>query len=241
MARNSPHLQRPALFNGDAGSGPSNIRKYILENDWLDASRRDARRPVLQHRHRHLYLAHQQPEPPRWRGKVQLINASREEFSTQLRRNLGKKRYEISEDQSAAILGIYDAFEGAKRQQDFRHHRLWLHPGLRRTSAAAALQTSPRASSRRSGSHRRAQAQGRPGSTSSPTRSISWLKKHRGRTTRSSSPRSTKALMWEFPAGLMKTIRPRTEWRCENADIVKDDDGQPHARCRTARLRERAA
>ena len=50
---------------------------------------------------------------------MQLINASGAEFGTQLRRNLGKKRYEISEDQSASILGIYEAFAETKVSRIF--------------------------------------------------------------------------------------------------------------------------
>ena len=53
-------------------------------------------------------------KPVARRGKVQLINASGEEFRTMLRSNLGKKRVEISEDQAASILSIYDAFEDSK-------------------------------------------------------------------------------------------------------------------------------
>jgi len=53
-------------------------------------------------------------KPENRQGKVQLINASSGEFCTSLRRNLGKKRVEIGEDQATAILGIYDTFEESK-------------------------------------------------------------------------------------------------------------------------------
>lgn len=99
------------LFNGDAGSGPSNIRKYILENDWLDAI--VAMPNDLFYNTgiaTYIWLINNR-KPDLRRGKVQLINATGEEFYTMLRRNLGKKRVEISEDQATAILGIYDAFE----------------------------------------------------------------------------------------------------------------------------------
>lgn len=99
------------LFNGDAGSGPSNIRKYILENDWLDAI--VAMPNDLFYNTgiaTYIWLINNR-KPDERRGKVQLINAVGPEFYTMLRRNLGKKRVEIGEDQSAAILGIYEAFE----------------------------------------------------------------------------------------------------------------------------------
>ena len=102
------------LFNGDAGSGPSNIRKYILENDWLDAI--IALPNDLFYNTgiaTYIWLINNR-KPIERCGKVQLINANGADFYTLLRRNLGKKRVEISEDQSAAILGIYQAFSESK-------------------------------------------------------------------------------------------------------------------------------
>ena len=99
------------LFNGDAGSGPSDIRRHILENDWLDtivALPNDLfyNTGIATY----IWLINNR-KPKNRRGKVQLINANGEGFYTMLRRNLGKKRVEISEDQSAAILDIYNDFE----------------------------------------------------------------------------------------------------------------------------------
>lgn len=99
------------LFNGDAGSGPSNIRKYILENDWLDAI--VALPNDLFYNTgiaTYIWLINNR-KPAERLNKVQLINATSADFYTMQRRNLGKKRVEISEDQSASILGIYEAFE----------------------------------------------------------------------------------------------------------------------------------
>lgn len=99
------------LFNGDAGSGPSNIRRHILEKDWLDAI---VAMPTDLFYNTgiatYIWLINNR-KPVSRQGKVQLINATGPEFCTLLRRNLGKKRYEISEDQSAAILSIYEACE----------------------------------------------------------------------------------------------------------------------------------
>ena len=126
------------LSNGDAGIGPSKIRRWILENDWLDAivsgvptscSTTPASSPTSGSSTIANFGA---------AGKVQLINASGEEFGTQLRRNLGKKRYEISEDQSAAILGIYEACEETKISK-ISIPPISVTPRLRRTPAALAL------------------------------------------------------------------------------------------------------
>ena len=107
------------LFNGDAGSGPSNIRKHILENDWLDvivALPNDLfyNTGIATY----IWLINNR-KPIERCGKVQLINANGADFYTLLRRNLGKKRVEISEDQSAAILGIYQAFSESKVSKIF--------------------------------------------------------------------------------------------------------------------------
>ena len=51
-----------SLFTGDAGQGESNIRRWIIENDWLEAIRRPPAQHVLQHRHRHLRLGAHQPQ-----------------------------------------------------------------------------------------------------------------------------------------------------------------------------------
>lgn len=107
------------LFNGDAGSGPSNIRKYVLENDWLDAI--VALPNDLFYNTgiaTYIWLINNN-KPEQRRNKVQLINANGADFYTMLRRNLGKKRVEISEDQSTTVLGIYEAFEESKLSKIF--------------------------------------------------------------------------------------------------------------------------
>ena len=50
------------LFTGDAGSGESNIRQWIIENDWLEAVVGPSRPAVLQHRYLDLPLGAHQPQ-----------------------------------------------------------------------------------------------------------------------------------------------------------------------------------
>ena len=75
-------------------SGESNIRQWIIENDWLEADRRAARPALLQHRHLHLHLDPHQPQANRVKGKVTLINAR--ELRQKMRKSLGNKRNEIT-------------------------------------------------------------------------------------------------------------------------------------------------
>lgn len=102
------------LFNGDAGSGPSNIRRHIMENDWLDAIVA-LPNDIFYNTgiSTYIWLINNR-KPAARQGRVQLINANGPEFYSMLRRNLGKKRVEIGEDQSAAILAIYEGFEETK-------------------------------------------------------------------------------------------------------------------------------
>ncbi|MCR5475596.1 MAG: type I restriction-modification system subunit M [Lachnospiraceae bacterium] len=98
------------LFTGDAGSGPSEIRKYILENDLLEA--------IIALPNDLFYntgiatyiwvLSNKKAGTIR-EGKVQLINAN--ELYEKRRKALGNKRNDISESQIADITKIYGDFK----------------------------------------------------------------------------------------------------------------------------------
>ncbi|MCP5418748.1 MAG: SAM-dependent DNA methyltransferase, partial [Chromatiaceae bacterium] len=93
-----------SLFTGDAGQGESNIRRWIIENDWLEA--------IISLPENMFYntgiatyiwvLTNRKSEERK--GKVQLIDAS--EWYVPLRRNLGKKNCEFSEEQIRAICDL---------------------------------------------------------------------------------------------------------------------------------------
>ena len=94
-----------ALFTGDAGQGESNIRRWILENDWLEAI--IAPPPNIFYNTgiaTYIWVLANQKAPHR-RGKVQLIDAS--QWFAPLRRNLGKKNCELGEADIQRILDLY--------------------------------------------------------------------------------------------------------------------------------------
>jgi len=122
------------LFTGDAGSGESEIRRWILENDWCDAilalpeqlfyntgiatyvwiltNRKDSRR----------------------RGKVQLIDAS--SFWVPMRKSLGDKRREISPEQIQTVAKIYQDFKEGEHSKifdtaDFGYRKITVERPLR--------------------------------------------------------------------------------------------------------------
>lgn len=98
------------LFSGAAGSGESEIRRYIIENDWLEA--------IVQLPTDLFYntgistyiwiISKGKKENPIRAGKVQLINASN--CYENRRKNIGNKRKDLSEDCRKLILKAYDEF-----------------------------------------------------------------------------------------------------------------------------------
>lgn len=96
------------LFTGDAGSGESEIRRWILENDWLEAI--VAMPEQLFYNtgiSTYVWILTNRKEPRR-KCKVQLINAS--SLWVPMRKSLGDKRRQISEDQILDITAIHQAF-----------------------------------------------------------------------------------------------------------------------------------
>lgn len=97
-----------ALFKGDAGSGESEIRRYVIENDLLDC--------IIQLPNDMFYNTGiatyiwilSNKKPGHRAGKVQLINAS--EFYNKMRKNLGSKRNELSKEHIDNITKIYGDF-----------------------------------------------------------------------------------------------------------------------------------
>jgi type I restriction enzyme M protein len=96
------------LFTGDAGSGESEIRRWILENDWLEAL--IALPEQLFYNTgiaTYVWVLSNRKAPAR-RGKVQLIDAS--SFWVPMRKSLGDKRREVPLDRSQDVLRILADF-----------------------------------------------------------------------------------------------------------------------------------
>lgn len=98
------------LFTGGAGSGESEIRRWMLENDWVEAI--VALPADLFYNtgiQTYVWLLTNRKDKNR-AGRVQLIDASSERFWKSLRKNLGSKRKEIPEDARREIVRIYEGF-----------------------------------------------------------------------------------------------------------------------------------
>jgi len=106
-----------SLFTGDAGQGESNIRRWIIENDWLEAI---VALPLNMFYNTGIatYIWVLSNRKPAYRkGKVQLIDAT--QWYTPLRKNLGKKNCELSEENIQQICDTFLAFEENEQSKIF--------------------------------------------------------------------------------------------------------------------------
>ena len=102
------------LFSGDAGSGPSNIRRWIIENDWLDAI--VALPDQLFYNtsiFTYIWLVTNRKAPER-RGKVQLIDGTR--FFDKQKPSLNNKRKLLTDPQITRLTEIYGNFSNGERE-----------------------------------------------------------------------------------------------------------------------------
>lgn len=122
------------LFTGSAGSGESNIRQWIIENDWLEAI--VALPDQLFYNtgiSTYIWVVTNRKDAYR-RGKIQLIDAT--SFFNKMRRSLGQKRNEIREDQCDEITHLYGDFTEGENvkifdNSDFGYRRVTVNQPLR--------------------------------------------------------------------------------------------------------------
>ena len=121
------------LFTGDAGSGESDIRKWIIENDWLEcivALPKD----MFYNTGINTYIWFLTNKKQAYRkGKVQLINAV--DYCRSNKKSLGNKRNEITDNHIAAIEQLYTNFETTKdckifNNDDFGFYQLTVEQPL---------------------------------------------------------------------------------------------------------------
>jgi len=108
-----------ALFTGDAGSGESGIRQYLIENDLLEC--------IVQLPNdifyntgiaTYVFFVTNIKEEKR-KGKVQLINASSDRFYSKMRKSLGSKRNELLTEHIEAIQDLYFTFQDSEYSKIF--------------------------------------------------------------------------------------------------------------------------
>ena len=106
-----------SLFTGDAGQGESNIRRWIIENDWLEAI---VALPLNMFYNTgiatYIWVLTNR-KPAHRQGKVQLIDAT--EWHQPLRKNLGNKNCELGEAEIQQICDTFTAFEETEQSKIF--------------------------------------------------------------------------------------------------------------------------
>jgi type I restriction enzyme M protein len=122
-----------SLFTGDAGQGESNIRRWIIENDWLEAI---VALPLNMFYNTGIatyvwVLANRKPEHRR--GQVQLIDATK--WFVPLRKNLGKKNSELSAAHIERICEAHRSFEETEESKIFPNE----HFGYRKVTVDRPL------------------------------------------------------------------------------------------------------
>jgi len=101
------------LFTGAAGSGESEIRRWIIENDWLEAVVALPDQLFYNTGISTYFWVVTNRKSPERRGKVQLVDARG--LWQKMRKSLGEKRKELSTDHIAEITKLYGAFEDGGR------------------------------------------------------------------------------------------------------------------------------
>jgi len=108
-----------SLFTGDAGQGESNIRRWTIENDWLEAI---VALPLNMFYNTGIatyiwVLTNRKTEHRR--GKVQLIDAT--QWFKPLRKNMGKKNCQLTEEDCTRICDVFLAFEETEQSKIFEN------------------------------------------------------------------------------------------------------------------------
>jgi type I restriction enzyme M protein len=106
-----------SLFTGDAGQGESNIRRWIIENDWLDAIIALPLNMFYNTGIATYIWVLSNKKPKRRRGKVQLIDATG--WFKPLRKNLGKKNCELSDEDIKHVVKTFLAFKETEQSKIF--------------------------------------------------------------------------------------------------------------------------
>jgi len=105
------------LFTGDAGSGESEIRRWVIENDWLEAIVALPEQLFYNTGIATYVWVLTNRKAPERKGKVQLIDAT--SFWAPMRRSLGDKRRHIPAGKAREILSLHGAVEDGKNSKVF--------------------------------------------------------------------------------------------------------------------------
>ena len=239
------------LFTGDAGSGESEIRRWIIENDWLDAI--VAMPDQLFYNtgiFTYVWIVTNRKRPER-RGKVQLINAVN--FFQKMRKSLGNKRHEIGDgtenkpDHIGDITRIYGDFADGEYSKvfdndDFGFRKITVErplrlsfqatreriESLREVKAFQNLAKSKRKKGSKAAEAEIAEGQQLQDAIVTALATLDAEKVYKNRDTfEADLAEAFKDADVKVPAPIKKAILATLSERDESADVCTDKDGNP--------------
>jgi type I restriction enzyme M protein len=231
------------LFTGSAGSGESEIRKWIIENDWLETivampDQLFYNTGILTY----VWVVTNRKEKSR-KGKIQLIDATG--FFDKMRKSLGNKRNQISDSYRDKITTLHGSFRRRDHvrifnNEDFGYHRITVERPLRlnfctdridRVNEVKAFQNLAKSKKRKD--TKAAEAEIAAGSILQEQileaiKTIDSSKTYTNREDFTDILKSTfKEADVKVPAALFRGILMALSERDKNADICTDKDGSP--------------
>ncbi len=210
------------LFTGDAGSGESEIRRWILEHDWLEAIVALPDQMFFNTGiNTYLWFLTNRKEKNREK-KVQLIDART--FFGQMRKSLGNKRHEITDENRKKIKELYEAFEENEdckifNVTDFAYRQITVERPLQLNFQASAERVARLKESKAMADAEEAlyQVLEQFGDKVYENREL-FLE---------AIEKQLKTAGIKAPAKILKAITQELSERDEAADICKDKDGNP--------------
>jgi type I restriction enzyme M protein len=230
------------LFTGDAGSGESKIRRWILENDWLEALIALPEQLFYNTGIATYVWVLTNRKAPERRGKVQLIDAT--SFWVPMRKSLGDKRREVPREKADEILALLRALEEGDHVKIFPT----THFGFRKITVERPLRLNFQASPERiarleeekasqnlaqskkkgaAGAAEQAEGRAQQESIRKLLRSLlATIYKDREEFEKALTAAARKAGV-KLPAPIAKAILSALSERDETAEICRDKNGRP--------------
>lgn len=230
------------LFSGDAGSGESEIRRWVIENDWLEA--------IIGLPDQLFYntgistyiwvVTNRKPEARR--GKVQLINAV--DLFQKMRKSLGNKRNELSKADIDEIVKLYGEFRENERSKifdndDFGYRRIVVERPLRlsfqasperiaRLKEEAAFQKLARTKKKgKAGEQEVAEGRALQEKLLSALAGLGADRVWKSRTGLEEALDAALKSVGKVPAPVRKAVLASLGERDETAEVCRDKDGNP--------------
>lgn len=235
-------LNGSPLFSGDAGSGESEIRRWIIENDWLEAIVGLPDQLFYNTGISTYVWVVTNRKPKNRRGKVQLINAV--DLYQKMRKSLGNKRNELSADNITEVVGLYGDFAESERSKifdndDFGYRRIVVERPLRLNFAVAPERLDRLREETAFKNLATSKKKGKEGAREAALGAelqdalLAALGRLDAAKVWKSRPAFEKALdgalkpLGKFPAPVRKALLHALSERDESADICRDGDGNP--------------